>query len=249
MLLNVSIQGIIFLLFMGIMFGVIGVYIGYLRGFKKILERRLFRKADKKRINQLRNGSEPVIIEGTVKPTKQHGLMESPLTGEECVAYKYRIQEDDPGSGADDTTTTIEHGSDSVPFYIEGEHDRVYVEPQNASISMNEEYENSGDVRPEKLKQSSIIGPIDISSNHHIEYIENEIEIGQKGVALGKATDTRMDADFKIEETGDRFVVSDTDLSSTQERLLYKGIAHSVVGGLFSLASLFIFYVLFVDIL
>lgn len=246
--LNISIQGVVLLLFMGIMFGVVGLYVGYLRGFKKILDWRLFGSAEKKRINQLRNGSEPVIVEGTVKPTEQHGTMESPLTSEECVAYRYKIQKDDPGTGADNKTITIENGSDSVPFYIEGEHDRVYVEPQNASISMDREYENQGDIRPEKLEQSSIIGPVNLSSHHHIEYIENEIEVGQKGVALGKATDTRMDADFKIKETGDRFVVSDTDPSSTQKRLLYKGIAYSVVGGVFSLASLFIFYVLLVSI-
>jgi hypothetical protein len=247
MLLNISIQGIAYLLFLSAILGSVGVYLGYFIGFKKISEWRLFKGAEKRRINQLRSGSEPVIIEGTVKPTEQHGLIESPLTGEECVAYRYRIQKDEPGAEADDTTT-IERGSESVPFYIEAEHDRVYVEPENASISMEDEYENSGDIKPEKLSQSSFLG-IDLSSRRNIEYIENEIEVEQKGIVLGRATDTRMDADFKIEETGDQLVVSDTDPSSTQKRLLYEGVVLTIVGGVFSLATLFIFYIIITGIL
>lgn len=230
-----------FLLFMATMFGIVGVYIGYFKGFKKISEWSLFGKAEKKRINQLRDGSEPVIIEGTAKPTEQHGTIKSELTGVECLVYQYRIQEEDPTH--DEGRNIIENGSDGVPFYIEGEHDSVYVEPQNASVSMEQEYENSGDVRPEKLKQSSLIGPIDISSYDHIEYIQKEISVGEKAVVVGKSTDTRMDADFRIEETGDQLVISDADPSSTQKRLLYKGIILTIFGGIFSLASLAMVYI------
>lgn len=243
-----GIQATTFMLFMATMFASVGVYLGYIKGFKKILEWRLFGNADKKHINQLEHEDEPVIVEGTVKPTEQHGKMESELTGEECVVYQYKIQEDDLGTGADNTTSIIDTGSDGVPFYIEGEHRKVYVEPQNATISMEKEYENQGDIRPEKIQQSSVFGSIDLSSYHHIEYIEKEIEVGQKGAVLGKATDTRMNAEFKIEKTGDRLMISDTDPSSTQKRLLYKGIISSIIGGVFLLATLITIYLLFTGI-
>lgn len=239
--LSIQQTGIVVL--MGLIFGSAGVYLGYHRGLKDISRWLLLRKSKKVRINQLREGDEPVIVEGNVQETSKYGKLESPLTGEECVAYKYEIKKKDPGS--DNNSTTIDSGSDSVPFYIEEEYDRVYVEPEDGRFSMEDEIEDHSEIKPEKLRGGSIdIGSLSLSSYDNILYREREIEIDNNGIVLGKATDTSMDADFKIERTGGNLILSDTNPESTKRRLILNGAGFSILGGIFFVFSIFLFYLI-----
>lgn len=242
-----------------------GVYFGY-KGVKTGGNWWMFRQANSKTGGDaIEDGDQPVTVHGTVKPDGEPLL--SPLTGEKCVAYEYKIQVTDnerPHNNGvedhdhdyyhdydydqvqvdDDGWTTVDEGSDEPRFAIETDKSRVRVDSSDADLTLAQEVESETQIQqesPEALRESPSIdlGSLTLTGDQQYRYIENEIEIGEPGSALGKVVSARGDADYRLTQTdSNKFVVSDAEPQTTQQRLLRDSLKNSLIGLLASSVAL-----------
>lgn len=228
----VSIVTIIFLGPIGLMFSFTGLYIIFKKGRKEFSEWLSFRNSEKEPINQIARGDEPVIIEGTAQTIPEHGLLNSPLTSEECIAYNYKIERKNHNNG----WQVIESDSDSAPFYIKEDDNKVYTDPSNASVTIEKENRSQGEINPEKIPEDSItIGSVEIPfPSGRVKYTEKRIEPSEECTVLGKVENTTEDAIYEINKTSNgKFIVSDDEVSPTMNRILIRGVVFSLFGLLF----------------
>lgn len=97
---------------------------------------RLFTRGTETTAADVRSGN--VIVSGTVVPCEQ--TLEAPFTGEETVCYRYAVQERHNSRlfSDDGSWHTVAVGERAVPFYVADETGRVLVDPENASLTLNE---------------------------------------------------------------------------------------------------------------
>lgn len=72
-------------------------------------------------------------LKGMVEVDDTHPPIRDPLRNEKCVAYDYKVEEK-RGSGKNQKWHTLEHQTESVPFWLEDNHGRVLVHPEGAVI-------------------------------------------------------------------------------------------------------------------
>lgn len=231
-------------------FGAGGAYFGS-KAVKTGGDWRTFRKANRNRgVDAIQDGDQPVIVDGTVKPNGES--LSSPFTGEECVAYEYEIQVTDHNRPwgtemgeigtreterkSSDGWTTVDEGSDETVFDIETETARVRVDPSHADITLEYETESEQEIReesPEALRDHSSIdlGTVTLTDHQRYRYVENELEVGEPGSALGKLVQGREYADSQLHKTdSNEFIVSDASPQTTRNRLLKDCLTYSAIG-------------------
>lgn len=73
-------------------------------------------------------------VEGTATPLD--GVLEAPLSGEECLAYQYEVEKrvSTSGMGAGRTWDTIAGGSEGVPFRLRDDGTEVLVDPTGGPL-------------------------------------------------------------------------------------------------------------------
>lgn len=97
---------------------------------------RLLRRGAETAAADVRSGH--VTVSGTV--ARADRTLTTPFTGEETVCYRYAVQErhNDRLFSDDGSWHTVSVDEAAVPFYVEDETGRVLVDPDNASLTLNE---------------------------------------------------------------------------------------------------------------
>lgn len=165
-----------------------------------------------------------VEVEGTVIPVDGN-LMASPYTGKEVVAYDYREEEKKRKHSGEQESEykweTVDSGTAARPFHVRDETGSVAVDPEGATISLDEERVASG-ARDRKYE-----GRLEPSDFVHV--------YGQKRDAVdGDAPDGESVYIGDGNET-DAFTISDTTEFWTVSRYVAKGVG-MVIGGILGFA-------------
>ena len=112
----------------------LGLYLFY-RGFHHFRRKRLIENIPRSKIRSIAMGL--VEVFGNVIPFKK--VLHSPLTGTQCVYYKYLVQEY-RHSGKRSYWHTISNGDDSIPFLLVDDSGSVLVNPRNAEVDIPQKY-------------------------------------------------------------------------------------------------------------
>lgn len=150
-----------------------------------------------------------VVVSGEVVPCDE--TLEAPFTGGETVCYRYAVQErhnsrlfSDGGSWH-----TVAVGERGAPFYVEDETGRVLVDPEHASLTLNEvtafgpagdvtREQNDGTDREEVASDGSggaLDGPVDASESGEDGSVDEE------WVASGRVYQVDAELEVAADET------------------------------------------------
>ncbi|NGM70209.1 hypothetical protein G6M89_14520 [Natronolimnobius sp. AArcel1] len=192
-------------------------------------------------INQAVAADGLVEIEGTVRP--HDSSEESPLFGQECVAYDYKIEKRRRSSNKNSGSSwrTIDSGEGRRPFVIEDESGTAYVDPDGASLSLEKERTRktnaAGDPVPDDSTWNfnmslNIPGMGGVGLNNK-RYTEKRLDVGGHCYAVGTAhrPQAGVDAEVTIDGEGaSTFLLSDATESETRRRLLLRGAGYTLGG-------------------
>lgn len=187
-----------------------------------------------------------VKIEGEVQDVDNVDLLKAPLTGEDCIAYNYKVEKKkrkrSSSSSRGSRWVVEDSGEDVVPFKIDdgtGVADVDSPEDADLSIGLSREYniEGEGDL-PEKFERSSFsLGDLNIKLGKRRRYKEGRLEPGDEGFVYA---DVESDTDYanverKIVDSEDSrmFVISDGNMDETRKRFRNKGFGAVIFGTFF----------------
>ncbi|SDQ27511.1 GIDE domain-containing protein [Natronobacterium texcoconense] len=194
----------------------------------------------------------PVELEGTA--TAVDGTISSPLTETECLVYEYEVEEYQ-SSGNNSSWTTVDEGTDVVPFRLEDDTASVRVEPEGADLALSTEITigvDGGEPEPKQVREfletqsdlesenSSIdLGVVEISTGNNRRYHERRLDPGEEVYVFGQshydidARETMRDVGAVIEDGPETpaFVVADSCQYVAARRLAKPG-AIWIGGGL-----------------
>ncbi|SIR25489.1 E3 Ubiquitin ligase [Haladaptatus litoreus] len=193
----------------------------------------------------------PVEVEGTAQA--ESGVLQSPFTGTDCLAYEYEVQEE-RNSKNGRHWRTIDSGRNHVPFRIEDETASALVDPRGADFRFKSE--RSIDVRggnkpPERVREF-IAANKDVDSEDRTldlklfelktgkdrKYIEKRLDLGESVHVLGEARYDSMAGSEAGEvnivighgENAPRFLVSDADERGAAWRVAWGGLPYALGG-------------------
>lgn len=188
----------------------------------------------------------------------------SPFCGEECVFYKYTVEEY-RHHGKHSSWDVIRKGQSEAPFLVQDETGKIEVNPRDAEFEVVDKREfriNPGDGTPDKirefLKEVSLndnvplldLGPIHLGANPR-RYTEYTIEKGQKIFVTGTAVPkegVRSDKheDMLVIRKGDFnkfFYISDRGEKGVLGGMRNKALLYLIGGGIACLSGLaYIFF-------
>jgi hypothetical protein len=184
------------------------------------------------------------LVEITGKAAPWEKTLKAPLTGEDCVYFKYVIEE--YRGGKNSRWVTVGHGAERTGFFIEDDTGRVLVEPRGAEIDVADdfEYESGAKTDPppkvlEFLEKNGIGHEGFFGGNKLMRFTEYHIAPGDVLYVMGTAGDNphveegsalRNDADIMIQKGSfDKFFY----ISDKKEKELLKSLKRKSV---FSLA-------------
>lgn len=204
-------------------------------------------------IRDVFHASNPVEVEGTIRPVDEEDVLQSPIMQKPCVAYEYKVEErqrrrrSGKNNGSKTTWKTVDSGENRVPFYLEDDSGRALVRPDGASLSMAKERTRT--VEDESALPSGMrgsggvlsIGSISIGSRP-IRYTEKRLDVDDSGYVFGEAIPNPQGVDADVElgdgEETPMFLVSDTSEGATARRLLLKGVGLAAFGAIFAVAGI-----------
>lgn len=164
----------------------------FVRGLMRFTEKRLIENVPTSKIHSIAMGL--VKINGEVVPAEKHAL-KSPLSGRDCVYYRYRIEEMmDTGRGP--TWSPISLGERSPIFFLKDNTGLVLVNPEKARVeisSVNECKSGRGKDPPQKvlefLESVGIKHKDSFGLNKKMRFVEQIIAPYDKLYILGTASD------------------------------------------------------------
>lgn len=118
-----------------IAYSAIGFFFGlylFFKGFVFFRRKRLIENTPTSKIRSIAMGL--VEVFGEVMPA-QGGMLKSPLSNNDCVYYKYNIEEL-RGSGKSRRWVSVKRGSDKRHFFLKDETSLVLVNPEGADIDI-----------------------------------------------------------------------------------------------------------------
>jgi hypothetical protein len=122
-------------------------------------------------------------------------LLKGPFSGDDCVYYKYQIQELRHTKNSS-YWATIKKGEERVNFYIKDATGSVLVDPKGANIDILKDYEFGsgwGNDPPQQvlrfLEENGVRHESFFGMNKQMRFIESSIEPGDKLYVLGTAGD------------------------------------------------------------
>lgn len=191
----------------------------FVRGFAKFRRLQLIRNTPTSRVRSLAMG--PVELYGTTEPIDDN-VLSSPFSGEDCLMYKYKIEEYRM-VGDDRDWVTVDVGRDGVPFHLDDGTGRVVVDPEGISLNIprDELYSVEDDESPPEISGGSLGF---VSASNDRRYHEYYIRPGEEVYVYGEAM--RRDGEVVVNKRADTpmFMVSD----SSEEELV-EGTRNSVV--------------------
>ncbi|MDQ2052553.1 GIDE domain-containing protein [Natronolimnohabitans sp. A-GB9] len=182
----------------------------------------------------------PVELEGTASPIDR--TISAPLTGTDCLAYEYEVEELQ-SSGKNSSWNTVDEGVGGVPFRLEDATASVRVEPAGADLALSTEASievDGGEPEPEPIKAfletesdlesentSLDLRVVEIATGNDRRYHERRLEPGEDAYVFGQsrydvdARETMRDVSAVIEDGPDTpaFVVADATQDVAARRL------------------------------
>ena len=138
------------------------------------------------------NASGVVEVEGTVEPHEV--TLVPPFSGEECVICQYEVEEY-RSSGKSSHWETVHSGGGRRPFVLADGSDRLLVEPERASLALDEAAVirvDAGDRPPERIRRwigerpevdseegRWDLGPLSIATGNDRRYTERRLDPGE----------------------------------------------------------------------
>lgn len=126
--MNIPINVVLFLI--GLLIGVIVFIIAFY--FLKI--KHLIQNTPTSKIRSIAMGFAEIC--GRVIPLEKNGVFLSPFSNQNCVYYRYLIEEY-RSTGKSSSWVTIKKGTENRLFYIQDETGRILVDPNKASIDIS----------------------------------------------------------------------------------------------------------------
>lgn len=210
----------------------------FVRGFAKFRRLQLIRNTPTSRVRSLAMGA--VELYGEV--VERDDVLKSPFSGEDCVMYKYKIEEY-RRSGDDYDWVTVDAGRSGVPFLLDDGTGRVIVDPEGISLNIPRDELYSMDDHDEPPDLDGSVGFVSVGNDRR--YHEHYVTPGEMVYLYGEAM--RRDGEVVVNKNPDTpmFMVSD----SSEEELV-EGTRNSVVlstGGGLVLAAVGLGLLLFVS--
>lgn len=174
--------------------GFFGGMVIFVLGLVLFRQRQMIENTPTSKIRSLAMGL--VEIYGKVVPGKL--LLKGPFSGEDCVYYKYTIQE---LRHAKNTTywATIRNGEERANFCLKDDTDSVLVDPKGAKIEIAKDYEFGsgwGSDPPQEVLQFLEANRIRHESffgfNKQMRFMESSIVPGDKLYVMGTAGDNPL---------------------------------------------------------
>lgn len=125
-----------------------------------------------------------VEVEGTALPPQGRKLLRSPVTGSECLFYRYEVEEYQQ-NGDDKDWVTIDEGMEGIAFYVQDDTGYVLVDPRGADLRVDQDelvHVDGGEQPPEPIQAF-------IERNQRIDAEDTSFDIG--GLSLATGNDRR----------------------------------------------------------
>lgn len=119
-------------------YSVVGFFLGiwlFYKGFVWLHLKRLIEDTPTSKVRGIAMGL--VEVAGSVVPHAK--LLKGPLTGNDCVYYKYEVEEY-RSSGKSSRWVTVDQGVQGVQFYCKDNTGKVLVDPTNAEVDIPQDF-------------------------------------------------------------------------------------------------------------
>ncbi len=116
-------------------FGIMGFFAGlylFFKGFSWQKQKQLIENTPMSKVRSIAMG--PVEVFGSVTPSHK-SVLKSPLTGRDCVYYRYAVEEYRK-TGKSSSWVTIKRGTDGKHFFLNDDTGSVLVDPKDADVSI-----------------------------------------------------------------------------------------------------------------
>lgn len=190
---------------------------------------RSLQKATSKNTKDLVSGESEVLVEGQVRATDKSNVFEEPFDGDDAVAYKYKIEREkkheDEASG---TYETVEKESERTEFILEDETGQVYVDPENAQLSLDQESRLS-------LKQGTSLAqrlnPARFGWETFTYVISGQsLKVDEQVSVLGTVSSKTKNGDPLFANGDGNYLISDANPKKTLKRMLIQSLIFGVIG-------------------
>ncbi|MBW2971899.1 E3 ubiquitin ligase family protein [Candidatus Woesearchaeota archaeon] len=234
-----------------LVYSILGFFVGiglFIKGFTWFRLKRMIENMPTSKIRSLAMGLAEIY--GEVVPAEKN-VLKSPLTGKDCVYYKYKIEER-RSSGKNSYWATIKSGTDMVNFFLKDNTGAVLVDPKGAQVDIPEDYSyNTGIAGRTPPMVVSFLKNNDLSHttlfgfNKQMRYTEYYIAPKDKLYILGTAGDNpfveeataqKNEEDIMIQKArGSIYYISDKPEKDILGTLRWK-----VIGGFFGGGALIV---------
>ncbi|HLC46170.1 MAG TPA: GIDE domain-containing protein [Candidatus Nanoarchaeia archaeon] len=162
----------------------------FIKGFSTYRRKKLIEDTPTSKVRSIAMGL--VEVFGTAVPAEKI-VMKSPLTGKECVYYKYEIQEY-RSTGKHSSWVTVKSGEKRPRFFLKDDTGRVLVDPRSANIDIPQDYNlesGIGRTPPESIRKFLVANRLShegfMGINRRMKFIEYVLAVGDKTYILGTA--------------------------------------------------------------
>lgn len=186
-------------------------------------------------IAEAEHANPPIRVEGEIEPLDDGDVLQSPLFGEECVLYEYRVQRRRSGDSTGSNWILEKSGRDSIPFLVRDNTGAAIVDPEEATWSISPETKRGHELSSEDTFDPAADLMIDFSMSSRRKLSEERLSTGDEVMIYGDPVSEGSRETLRIQNSSKvpEFFVSDEDISVTGRRLLF-------IGGGFILISVII---------
>jgi hypothetical protein len=243
------------LLFIGTLFLLGGSFLLY-KGIAWHKHKKLIEDTPTSKIRSIAMGL--VEVNGTAKPIDKN-MLTSPFSKDECVYYKYTIEEY-RRQGKHSRWVTVKSEEDRQKFIVADETGEVIVDPSGADISIPVDHEfDSGfgkdpDVKVQAfLKQKGINFETWLGFNKRMRFREYIIEPGDKlyvmadaidnpDVGIGKAATSAENVMLAKGQHNDLFCISDKTEMHVLGKYMWMSAGAIIAGGFLFIIGLYLLF-------
>ncbi|HJX05282.1 MAG TPA: GIDE domain-containing protein [Candidatus Nanoarchaeia archaeon] len=240
---------------------VIGITL-FVGGFKSLRQKRLIESTPTSKVRSIAMGL--VEVYGEVVPAKKK-LLKSPLTGKDCVYYKYQVEEY-RRSGKSSRWVVIDSFQEGTHFFLKDDTGCVLVEPAGANVDIPADFtcrSGAGRVIPDSVKGFMTKKNLPYKSgmffSKELKFTEYLIEPKDKLYIMGTAGDNPFVEEATGKENVEDIMIQKGKhekiyyISDKPEKDILKKFKWAVIGGLFGggalivlgLAGIFIYFGVF----
>jgi len=154
-------------------------------------------------------------------------LLASPVTGEDCLFYKYKVEEYQQ-NGDDKDWVTIDEGVEGTSFYVQDDTGSVLVDPRGADLRVEQDqnvHVDGAESPPPPIQQfidrnteldsedtAMELGPVSLDTGNDRRYTEWFVTPGEQVYVMGEAMD-RPSFEGSAQNEENIIVTADEDTS------------------------------------